>query len=108
MDANYGTARGQEKNSRDVREQVNVIVQKSDNNHAPKNSSREAIDLIGAFDTCGRGTFGSPISNASTNKIDGLPLLDLSLRRCHPSSSVNQVNDETCRLYPSDASAFSR
>ncbi|KAL8534680.1 hypothetical protein ACS0TY_010635 [Phlomoides rotata] len=107
MDANYGRARGQEKNSRDGWERVNVIVQNSDNNHAPKNSSKEAIDLIGALDSYGRGTFGSPISNASTNKIDSVPLLDLSLKRSHPSSSVNQVNDETRRLYPSDASAFS-
>lgn len=103
-----GTARGQEKEARNDCEQVNVIVQHYENNHAPNDSSKAAIDLIGAFDGYRMGTFGSPISNASTNKSDSLPLLDLSLRRSHPSSSVNQVNDETPRLYPSDASAFSR
>ncbi|KAL0340923.1 UNVERIFIED_CONTAM: Two-component response regulator-like APRR5 [Sesamum radiatum] len=105
-DANIATTRpGQGKNSDAGYEKVNVIGQNSENNHVP---SREAIDLIGAFDNYLKGTFGSPASNASTNKFDILPLLDLSLRRSHPNGSVNQVNDETRRLNHSDASAFSR
>ncbi|KAL0452367.1 UNVERIFIED_CONTAM: Two-component response regulator-like APRR5 [Sesamum latifolium] len=105
-DANIATTRpGQGKNSDAGWEKVDVIGQNSENNHVP---SREAIDLIGAFDNYLKGTFGSPASNASTNKFDILPLLDLSLRRSHPSGSVNQVNDETRRLNHSDASAFSR
>ncbi|XP_011084572.1 two-component response regulator-like APRR5 [Sesamum indicum] len=108
-DANIATTLpGQGKNSDAGWEKLNVIGQNPENNHVPQNSSREAIDLIGAFDNCLKGTFGSPASNASTNKFDILPLLDLSLRRSHPSGSVNQVNDETRRLNHSDASAFSR
>ncbi|KAK4436178.1 Two-component response regulator-like APRR5 [Sesamum alatum] len=108
-DANFATTRpGQGQNSDAGWEKVNVIEQNAENNHVPENSSREAIDLIGAFDNYLKGTFGSPASNASTNKFDILPLLDLSLRRSHPSGSVNQVNDETRRLNHSDASAFSR
>ncbi|KAI3471267.1 hypothetical protein Pfo_027930 [Paulownia fortunei] len=107
-DAKYGTTRGQDKNYDDGWEQVNVVGQNSENNHVPDNASREAIDLIGAFDNYLKGTFGSPASNASTNKFDILPLLDLSLKRSHPSGSVNQVNDDARRLNHSDASAFSR
>lgn len=96
----YGANRGQDKNSW---EQVNVTGKNSENNHA-----REAIDLIGAFGNCCKGTLDSPASNNSTNKFDISPQLDLSLRRSHPSGSVNQVNDETRRINHSDASAFSR
>ncbi|XP_047963515.1 two-component response regulator-like APRR5 isoform X2 [Salvia hispanica] len=101
MDVNYGNTQGQDKNP--SLEQVNVTGQGSENNHV-----REAIDLIGAFSNCCKGTLASPASNTSTNKFDILPLLDLSLRRSHPSGSVNQVNDETRRINHSDASAFSR
>ncbi|XP_051121782.1 two-component response regulator-like APRR5 isoform X2 [Andrographis paniculata] len=84
---------------------------KTSNDHrvCNKSSSRKVIDLIGNFESQLKGgTIESPASNASTNKFDILPQLDLSLRRSHPSSSVNQVNDETRRLNHSDASAFSR
>ncbi|KAL1550644.1 two-component response regulator-like APRR5 isoform X1 [Salvia divinorum] len=101
IDFNYGNTRGQEKNP--SLEQVNVTGQSSENNHV-----REAIDLIGAFRNCCKGTLATPASNTSTNKFDILPMLDLSLRRSHPSGSVNQVNDETHRINHSDASAFSR
>ncbi|GFP93704.1 two-component response regulator-like aprr5 [Phtheirospermum japonicum] len=73
-----------------------------------ENSSREAIDLIGPFDNYLKGTFEVPVANASMDKFNSLPPLDLSLRRSNPSCSVNQVNDETRRLNHSDASAFSR
>ncbi|PIN13655.1 hypothetical protein CDL12_13719 [Handroanthus impetiginosus] len=103
---NYATTQ-ENKISDDVWEQVNVQNCEK-NSDVPENSLREAIDLIGAFDNHMKATFGSAASNASTNKFDILPLLDLSLRRSHPSCSVNQVNDETRRLNHSEASAFSR
>ncbi|XP_073035608.1 LOW QUALITY PROTEIN: two-component response regulator-like APRR5 [Primulina eburnea] len=84
-------------------EQANVNVQKFENN----NFSREAIDLIGAFDNYGKGIFGSSASNVTANKYDSLSHLDLSLRRVNPSGPVNQVNEEH-RLNHSDASAFYR
>ncbi|XP_042063908.1 two-component response regulator-like APRR5 isoform X5 [Salvia splendens] len=101
IDVSNETTRGQDKNS--ASEQVNVNGQSSMNSHV-----REAIDLIGAFSNCCKGTLPSPASNTSTNKFDMLPLLDLSLRGSHPSGSVNQENDETHRINHSDASAFSR
>lgn len=99
IDANRGTTQREDKNSSDGLEQDNVTCQNSDN--VPEHCSREAIDLLGNF-----GTFAA--SNVSANKFDISPLLDLSLRRSHPSGSVNQVNDEPHRLNHSDASAFSR
>ncbi|KAK6118508.1 hypothetical protein DH2020_047775 [Rehmannia glutinosa] len=103
----------QDKKSDDELEQVNNVIcqnyeNNNDNNNVAENSSREAIDLIGAFDNYLKGTFESPVSNASANKFDVSPPLDLSLRRSHPSCSVNQVNDLNARLNHSDASAFSR
>lgn len=68
------------------------------------NTSREAIDLIGSFDSYPKTSYKS-----SLNKIDHpSPMLDLSLRRPHPSSSVNQFSDDRHRLKQSDVSAFSR
>ena len=66
---------------------------------------REAIDLIGTFDNHLKGTLATAASVSSANKLDILPMLDLSLRRSHP---VSQVNDDRHRLNHSDASAFSR
>lgn len=77
------------------------------NNHAPVNSSREAIDLIGAFATSPNG-YRNSFSDYGPSKVDSSPLLDLSLRRSNPSSSVNQVGDGRPTLNHSDASAFSR
>ncbi|XP_023754941.1 two-component response regulator-like APRR5 [Lactuca sativa] len=90
----------------DVRwENVNAIV---DANVAINSTSREAIDLIGSFDSYPKPSYKSSL-NYGTNKIDHpSPLLDLSLRRCHPSSSVNQLSDDKHRLKQSDVSAFSR
>ncbi|KAI7739713.1 hypothetical protein M8C21_011837 [Ambrosia artemisiifolia] len=92
---------GQEKNMAiDVRwERVNVVA---------GNNSREAIDLIGSFDSYPKASYKSSI-NFGENKVDHpLPMLDLSLRRSHPSSSVNQFSDDRHRLKQSDGSAFSR
>ncbi|KAL3846066.1 hypothetical protein ACJIZ3_003469 [Penstemon smallii] len=104
------TRGGQVMNTQDDSEQVNVTGQISEKNRLLENSSREAIDLIGAFDNNFlKGTIRSSPSNFSTNKFDIFPHLDLSLKRSdHPSSSENQVNDERRRLNHSDASAFSR
>ncbi|KAL0400529.1 UNVERIFIED_CONTAM: Two-component response regulator-like APRR5 [Sesamum latifolium] len=105
VDAYYAITR-EEKNSDDGREEVNATVQVSEKN-VLDNSTKEAIDLIGAFDNHLKGTFGSAPSNFSTNKFDNLPQLDLSLKRYHPSGHVTQVNDERHRLNHSGASAFS-
>ncbi|GJW85187.1 ribonuclease H-like domain-containing protein [Tanacetum coccineum] len=49
------------------------------------------------------------IGAGGTHKVDHpSPMLDLSLRRCHPSSSVNQFSDDRHRLKQSDVLAFSR
>ncbi|XP_073282280.1 two-component response regulator-like APRR5 isoform X2 [Primulina huaijiensis] len=88
-------------------EQANVNVQNIENNLVLENFSREAIDLIGAFDNHGKGIFGSSSSNVTANKYDSLSHLDLSLRRVNPCGPVNQVNEEH-RLNHSDASAFYR
>ncbi|KAL7108153.1 hypothetical protein ACP275_06G097500 [Erythranthe tilingii] len=107
VDANCGTTQGQDKNSDDV---IGRDSEKNKNRDVPESSSRggEAIDLLGAFDNYLKGNFGNTASIDGTNKFDNTPVLDLSLRRSHPSGSVNQVNDETRRLKQSDASAFSR
>ena len=84
------------------------MVEACDNNQALGNSSMEAIDLIGAIDNYTRFSYRSSGSISNTNKIDSSLLLDLSLRRSHPSGSVNQVTDERQILHHSDASAFSR
>lgn len=70
--------------------------------------SREAIDLIGAFDNSQKCTYGNSFSNNGTKKSDSMPQLDLSLRRSHPSSPENQVADERHTLNHSNGSAFSR
>ncbi|KAK6135154.1 hypothetical protein DH2020_031102 [Rehmannia glutinosa] len=105
--ADYEMTR-EDKNSNDGWEKVNAFEPKVENTHVFENSSREAIDLIGAFDNHVKGTFGSSALNVSTNKFEIFPLLDLSLRRPHPSGSEDQVNDERPRLNHSDASPFSR
>lgn len=78
------------------------------NNHAPVNSSIEAIDLIGAFDNSPKCGYRNSFSDNGPSKVDSSPLLDLSLRRSNPSGSVNQVSDGKPTLNHSDASAFSR
>lgn len=70
--------------------------------------SREAIDLIGSFDKYPTRSYRSLGSTYGTNKVEPSSLLDLTLRRSHPSGSVNQVTDDGHKLKQSDASAFSR
>ena len=88
--------------------QANIISEACCTNHVLVNSSREAIDLIGAFDNYLKCDFGSSFSNSGMHKFDSSPPLDLSLRRFHSSGSVNQVSDGRHTLNHSDASAFSR
>ncbi|KAH6756264.1 hypothetical protein C2S53_003684 [Perilla frutescens var. hirtella] len=101
LDADHAVTQ-EDKNSHENQEEGRV------NNRLPENSLREAIDLIGAFENHLKGTFGTSALISSASKFDILPMLDLSLRRSHPSGSVNQVNDERPRLNHSDASPFSR
>ncbi|XP_022890419.1 two-component response regulator-like APRR5 isoform X2 [Olea europaea var. sylvestris] len=102
------TIHGGDKTSGNCWGHVNVIGQTRENDHVLMNSSREAIDLIGAFDNSLKGTCKSFNFSTGANKNDISPLLDLSLRRSDPSCSVNQVTDERPKLLHSDASAFSR
>lgn len=106
IDANAVT-RGEDKDNEDLLEHVNVMSEASENNHIPLNSC-STVDLMGVFDNYLKGTFTSLASNASTSKIEFLPLLDLSLKLYHPNGSVNQANDDRPILNHSDASAFSR
>ncbi|CAK9141577.1 unnamed protein product [Ilex paraguariensis] len=101
------TYQGEDMDPDSQREQTNPISQACDNNPVFI-SSGEAIDLIGAFDNYHKWNYRSSGLYNNANKVESSPLLDLSLRRSHPSSSVNQITDERHRLNHSDASAFSR
>lgn len=73
-----------------------------DNNYVLFNSSREAIDLIGAFPNYPNG------SSKGIGEFDSLPQLDLSLKRTHPSGFWNEYTEERRTLGHSNASAFTR
>ncbi|XP_009605296.1 two-component response regulator-like APRR5 [Nicotiana tomentosiformis] len=104
-DANTMT-RGEDINCDDNWGHVRTIDQTSDENPVPL--TKQAIDLIGAFDNYLKCNFKSSCSNVRTNKADSSTQLDLSLTRPHPSGSVNQFTNEKHRLNHSDASAFTR
>ncbi|GAV73260.1 Response_reg domain-containing protein/CCT domain-containing protein [Cephalotus follicularis] len=74
----------------------------SDAGDVTVNSSRAAFDFMQAFNN------HISSSNICTNNSDSSPVLDLSLRRCHPSGLENQITEERHILRHSDASAFSR
>ncbi|XP_027338485.1 two-component response regulator-like APRR5 isoform X2 [Abrus precatorius] len=78
-----------------------------DNHYVQINSSREAIDLIGAFHTHPNCSLKNPSVNC-TGMLDFSPQLDLSLRRSHPSSFENEPTEERHTLMHSNASAFKR
>lgn len=87
----------------DVRwENVNNVV---GNGNGNGNTCREAIDLIGSFNSY---SYPKPsyISCLNYGTNTSPMLLDLSLKRSHPSSSVS--DDRRHRLKQSDVSAFSR
>ncbi|PHT79613.1 hypothetical protein T459_17665, partial [Capsicum annuum] len=104
-DAN-AMVRGEDINSDDNWGHGRTIGQTSDENPGPP--TKQAIDLIGAFDNYLKCNFKSSDSDTRINKADSSPLLDLSLTRSHPSGSVNQFTNEKRRLNHSDASAFTR
>lgn len=106
-DANAMT-QGEDMETESEKGQANIISEACCTNHVLVNSSREAIDLIGAFDNYSKCDFRSSFSNSCMHKFDSSPPLDLSLRRFHSSGSVNQVSDGRHTLNHSDASAFSR
>ncbi|XP_028806727.1 two-component response regulator-like APRR5 isoform X2 [Neltuma alba] len=78
-----------------------------DNHNVQITSSKEAIDLIGAF----RNHLNSSHKSSSVNctgKFDFSPQLDLSLRRSHPGSFENETTKERHALMHSNSSAFRR
>lgn len=104
-DANAMT-RGKDINCDDNWGHGRTIGQTSDEHPGPP--TKQAIDLIGAFDNYLKCNLKSSGSDTRLNKGDSSPLLDLSLTRSHPSGSVNQFTNEKHRLNHSDASAFTR
>ncbi|KAG5031605.1 hypothetical protein JHK82_015207 [Glycine max] len=78
-----------------------------DNHYVQMNSSKEAIDFIGAFHTHPICTLKNSTVNC-TGKFDLSPQLDLSLRRSRPSSFENELTEERHTLMHSNASAFKR
>ena len=64
-------------------------------------NSREAIDLIGAFD---RHSKNNSCANGVANNFDSFAQLDLSLRRFHPGASIHEKQ----MLNHSNASPFTR
>lgn len=89
-------------------ENVNIAREACYNNDTLVNSSREAIDLIGAFDNNRKCSYRNSSATNRMNKLENSPHLDLSLRRSQPSSSENEVTDERDALNHSNSSAFSR
>lgn len=79
---------------------TNVTHEACDNDDVLVNSSREAIDFMGA------STNQNFSSSNVKNKFDSSPHLDLSLRRPHPSGFEIQVTEERHTLRHSNASAF--
>nr|GMC98637.1 two-component response regulator-like APRR5 [Ipomoea batatas] len=79
---------------------VNVNDDEDEDDLAYLKSSKQAIDLIGAFDNSPKCDYRSSCSKDSADKVESLPPLDLSLTR-YPSGSLNRLNH-------SDASAFTR
>ena len=99
---------GEDMETESEKGQANISSEARYDNHVLVNSSREAIDLIGTFDNYSKCDFRSSFSSSGMHKFDSSLPLDLSLRRFHPSGSVNQVSDGRHTLNHSDASAFSR
>ncbi|KAK9280571.1 hypothetical protein L1049_014264 [Liquidambar formosana] len=89
------------------REKANITSESHGCNDELIEPSAEAIDLIGTFDNQSKCTYGHSSFNDGANKFGFAPPLELSLRRCHSSSSKNQGIDEGHTLNHSSASAFS-
>ncbi|KAI9097828.1 hypothetical protein K1719_025599 [Acacia pycnantha] len=86
---------------------ASISVEAHDNHYVQISSSKEAIDLIGAFHAHSKCSPKSSTINC-VGMFDFSPLLDLSLRREHPSSFENEVSKDRQTLTHSNASAFKR
>ncbi|CAL0327520.1 unnamed protein product [Lupinus luteus] len=86
---------------------ANISGEAHDNDNVQISSFKEAIDLIGAFQTRPNCSAKNSIVD-STGKFDFSPQLDLSLRRSHPSNFENDLSEERHTLMHSNASAFKR
>ncbi|XP_061364055.1 two-component response regulator-like APRR5 isoform X2 [Gastrolobium bilobum] len=86
---------------------ASISSEAHDNHCVQIKSSKEAIDLIGAFHT----RANCSLRNSSvdcTGMFDFSPQLDLSLRGSHPSNFENELTEERHTLMHSNASAFKR
>ncbi|XP_019417596.1 PREDICTED: two-component response regulator-like APRR5 isoform X2 [Lupinus angustifolius] len=86
---------------------ADVSGEAHDNDYAQISSFKEAIDLIGAFQTRPNCSVKNSAVDC-TGKFDFSPQLDLSLRRSQPSNFENELSEERHTLVHSNASAFKR
>ncbi|CAK8567706.1 unnamed protein product [Lathyrus sativus] len=99
-------------NGKDVNDQEHFRIASTsgevhDNHYVQINSTKEAIDLIGAFRTHPNCSLKKS-SIDWTDKLDNSPQLDLSLRSSHPSNFEKELTEERNTLMHSNASAFKR
>ncbi|CAL0305382.1 unnamed protein product [Lupinus luteus] len=86
---------------------ANISGEAHDNEYVQISYFKEAIDLIGAFQTRPSCSLKNSTVDC-TGKFDFSPQLDLSLRRSHPSNFENELSEERHTLMHSNASAFKR
>ncbi|KAF8379906.1 hypothetical protein HHK36_027371 [Tetracentron sinense] len=89
-------------------EAANISSVTHHDNYGLVEPSREVIDLIGAFDNRPKCIYGNSGSDEDTKSFGSSPLLELSLRRFHPSGSEKQGTQIRHTLNHSYASAFSQ
>ncbi|CAL0319574.1 unnamed protein product [Lupinus luteus] len=78
-----------------------------DNDYVQISSFKEAIDLIGAFQTRPNCSVKNSAVDC-TGKFEFSPQLDLTLRRSQPGNFENELSEERHTLVHSNASAFKR
>lgn len=110
--ANHKSGETSTNNGKDVDDQEHFRIASTsgevhDNHYVQINSTKEAIDLIGAFRTHPNCSLKKP-SIDWTDKLDNSPQLDLSLRSSHPSNIEKELTEERNTLMHSNASAFKR
>ncbi|KAE9604067.1 putative response regulator and transcription factor RR-A-type family [Lupinus albus] len=86
---------------------ANICGEAHDNEYVQISYFKEAIDLIGAFQTRPSCSLKNSTVDC-TGKFDFSPQLDLSLRRSHPSNFESELSEERHTLMHSNASAFKR
>ncbi|KAB1205215.1 Two-component response regulator-like PRR95 [Morella rubra] len=96
------TTLGKDVRQESQRMDANISDEACNNNYVLFNPSRETTDYIGAFHNYLSG------SSKGTCEFGGLPQLDLSLERSHPSGLWNQHTEERRTLGHSNSSAFKR